>query len=196
MIAVIDYQAGNIASVCNALKRLGVPWVMASQPDEILRASGVIMPGQGRAGAALRVLRDRGIAAVIPELKVPFLGICLGMQLMAEHTTEDESDGLGIIPGQVVMFPSWLRIPHMGWNQVEFVSDSLLGAGIVPGSYFYFAHSYYLAAGQGCAAGRTHYGVSFASVVRCDNFHAVQFHPEKSGPTGMQLLKNFCDLCK
>ncbi|MBU4481345.1 imidazole glycerol phosphate synthase subunit HisH [Patescibacteria group bacterium] len=195
MIALIDYKAGNIGSVKNALERLRFDWVVASRPEEILSAEGVIFPGQGRAGAAMKELKKRGVAAIISKIKKPFLGICLGMQLLGRYSEEDKTKCIGIFKGKCRKFPPTFKIPHIGWNKVELNQGSSLTAGIPDGSYFYFAHSYYVDAAEVKIIGKTSYGFDFPSIMQKDNFFAVQFHPEKSGEAGMKLLNNFCKLC-
>ncbi len=195
MIAIIDYKAGNIASVKNALKRLGKTCIVTSNPEEILSADGVIFPGQGRAGAAMENLRKAGVAQIIPEIAKPFLGICLGMQLLAEYSEEDETNCLGVFKGKCRKFPSTLKTPHLGWNKVKLMRESPLTKSITNGGYFYFAHSYYLDAAGGEVIGKTSYGFDFPSIMQKGNFFAAQFHPEKSGEQGLRLLNNFCKLC-
>lgn len=195
MIAIIDYKAGNIASVKNALERLGSSCLVTAEPREILSADGVIFPGQGRAGAAMRELRKAKIDKLIPKIKKPFLGICLGMQLLSEYSEEDKTKCLGVFQGKCRKFPPTLKTPHLGWNKVEFVKKSSLFQEVVKGAYFYFVHSYYLDAPEENVIGKTAYGFEFPSVVQKDNFFAVQFHPEKSGEAGIRLLNNFCKLC-
>lgn len=195
MIAIIDYKAGNIASVKNALERLGQLCVITSQPEEILSADGVIFPGQGRAGTAMLELRKTGIDKVIPQITKPFLGICLGMQLLSLASDEDKTKCLKIFQSVCRKFPPTLKTPHLGWNKVELTQKSPLTANIQDGSYFYFVHSYYVDGFGVQIAGKTSYGFDFASIMQKDNFFAVQFHPEKSGEQGLQLLNNFCELC-
>ena len=144
MIAIVDYKAGNIASVKNALARLGQACVITSEPKEILSADGVIFPGQGRAGAAMLELQKTGIEKIIPQITKPFLGICLGMQLLGTTSEEDETKCLDIFQGASRKFPPTLKTPHLGWNKVELTQKSPLTAGIPDGSYFYFVHSYYV----------------------------------------------------
>jgi glutamine amidotransferase len=194
MIAIIDYSAGNIASIKNALNRLNVDSIITSNPDEIGKANKVIFPGVGRAGAAMIELKKQGLDQVIPKIKAPFLGICLGMQLLANTSDEDKTDCLSMIPGQVNKFSNSLKVPQIGWNSVEVVQDSLLFKDIPDKSYFYFVNSFYFDAKEKFVIGKTSYGVDFASVVQKDNFYGTQFHPEKSGTVGLQLLKNFCNL--
>lgn len=195
MIAIIDYKSGNIASVKNALERLGQACVITSEPKEILSADGVIFPGQGRAGAAMLELRKTGIDKIIPKITKPFLGICLGMQLLGSTSEEDETKCLGIFQSACLKFPPTLKTPHLGWNKVELAQKSPLTANIRDGAYFYFAHSYYVDVLEPQIIGKTSYGFDFASIMQKDNFYAVQFHPEKSGEQGLRLLNNFCDLC-
>jgi glutamine amidotransferase len=194
MIAVIDYKAGNTGSVQNALNRLGVDSVITADPAAIKAADGVIFPGQGRAGAAMKELRRAGLDTLIPGLKQPFLGICLGMQLLAGASDEDDTAGLGVIPGKCRKFPAALKTPQLGWNTVRFTQDLPLLTGVADGAYFYFLNSYYFDAAEACVAGTTSYGFDFPSMVQKDNFFAVQFHPEKSGEPGQRLLKNFCEV--
>jgi len=196
MIAIIDYKSGNTGSVQNALNRLGVSSVITANSSEIKAADGVIFPGQGRAGAAMQELRRTGLDKLIPNLTQPFLGICLGMQLLAELSEEDNSRCLGIIPGACRKFPATLKTPQLGWNKVDFTKTSPLTEDIENGQYFYFLNSYYFDADEDCIAGITSYGFDFPSAVQKDNFFAVQFHPEKSGKPGEQLLKNFCEASK
>ncbi|PIS39406.1 MAG: imidazole glycerol phosphate synthase subunit HisH [Candidatus Nealsonbacteria bacterium CG08_land_8_20_14_0_20_38_20] len=195
MIAIIDYKAGNIASVKNALERLRFDWIVTSQPEEILSAGGVIFPGQGRAGAAMSELRKTGLDKIISQITKPFLGICLGMQLLSRYSEEDETKCIGIFKGKCRKFPPTLKTPHLGWNKVELNQESSLTAGIPDGQYFYFAHSYYVDAVESQIIGKTSYGFDFSSIMQKNNFFAVQFHPEKSGPQGLRLLNNFCKLC-
>ncbi len=195
MIAIIDYKAGNIASVRNVLKQLGQECKVTSNPDEILQADGVVFPGQGRAGPAMNALKDSGLDQVIPKITKPFLGICLGMQLLNRFSTEDETQCLGLWNEQVRKFPNTLKIPHLGWNTVDWKRNSVLSQGIANNSYFYFVHSYYVDAQSNLVTGTSYYGFPFASMMQKDNFYAVQFHPEKSGAVGFQLLRNFCALC-
>lgn len=196
LIAVIDYKAGNIASVKNALDRLGVASIVTSNPAEIKAADGVIFPGQGRAGPAMKGLRAMGLDKILPELSQPFLGICLGMQLLAESSDEDNTTCLGVIPGSCRQFPGTMKIPQFGWNKVSLASESPLTQDIKSGEYFYFLNSYYFDAEPSCVVGTTNYGFGFPSVVQKDNFFAVQFHPEKSGKAGEQMLKNFCKVSR
>lgn len=193
MIAIIDYKSGNTGSVKNALDRLGVGSIITSDAGKIKAAKGVIFPGQGRAGPAMRELKLAGLDKLIPCLKQPFLGICLGMQLLAEASEEDDASCLGIVPGICRKFPETLKVPQLGWNQVYMDKMSPLAEGIGSGQYFYFVNSYYFDADEAFVAGTTAYGFDFPSFVQKDNFFAVQFHPEKSGGPGARLLRNFCE---
>jgi glutamine amidotransferase len=194
-IAIIDYKAGNTGSVKNALERLGASCVVTDDPAAIRRAAGVILPGQGRAGPAMRQLKAGGLDRLIPRLKQPFLGICLGMQLLADGSEEDGVRCLGVIPGICRRFPPGVKTPQLGWNKVVRLQDSSRIYGLEDGSYFYFVNSYYFDADRAYVAGTTAYGFDFPSAVRKDNYFAVQFHPEKSGPAGRRILKDFCEAC-
>lgn len=194
MIVVIDYKSGgNTASVKNAVERLGFSCVVSSDPNKIKSADKVIFPGQGRAGSAMRELREKGIDQLIPKLTQPFLGICLGMQLLSEYSAEDETKCLSIIRGECRKFSGDLPVPHLGWNQVQIVQPAPMLEGIRSGEYFYFAHSYYFDASPKKVLGKTAYGVDFPSIVQRNNFFATQFHLEKSGEAGLRLLRNFCE---
>ncbi|MBR5712070.1 MAG: imidazole glycerol phosphate synthase subunit HisH [Lachnospiraceae bacterium] len=197
MIAIIDYDAGNIRSVENALNLLGLPNVVTDDPAEIRKADRVILPGVGAFGDAMKKLEDRGLCEVIREAAAtkPFLGICLGLQLLFERSEEAPGvSGLSILPGEIVRIPEGggRKIPHIGWNDLTFVKDSKLFRGIPQGSYVYFVHSYYLRAGEASdVAATTEYGPVIHAAVERGNLFACQFHPEKSGDVGMQILRNF-----
>jgi glutamine amidotransferase len=195
MIAIIDYKAGNIASVKNALERLGRKCIITSELKEILSSDGIIFPGQGRAGTAITELRKTGVDQIIPKITKPFLGICLGMQLLAEYSEEDKTKCLAIFKGKCRKFPPTLKTPHLGWNKVELTQSSALTNGIPSGECFYFVHSYYIDILDDCVIGKTSYGFEFPSIMQKGNFFALQFHPEKSGEQGLRLLNNFCKLC-
>lgn len=195
MIAIIDYNSGNLASVVNALKKLKVSYTVTSDPRVIAKADKVIFPGQGRAGQAIKELKKRGIFKIIPKLRVPFLGICIGMQLLSEFSYEDNIACLGIISRKVQKLPSTIKIPQIGWNMVKFVGDSPILKGIPNKSYFYFVNSYYFNAPNEYTIGETDYGITFPAVVQKNNFYATQFHPEKSGKVGEKLLRNFIEKC-
>lgn len=190
MIAIIDYNAGNTRSVINALQRLGAKPVLTADPEVILSADKVILPGVGHASAAMEELDKRSLMDTIHQITKPFLGVCLGMQIMLEHSEEGNTPCLGLIPGTVMKFESATeKIPHMGWNTVQ-NSDDVLWEGIDPRSYFYFVHSYYVPQSNFTIAA-TNYILPFSAAIRKDNFWGVQFHPEKSASIGETLLMNF-----
>lgn len=204
MIAILDYRAGNLTSVERALQFLGFPCCITDSHDEIRRADHIIFPGVGAAGKSMDNLRRLGLDAILRERLdegIPVLGICVGLQVLFEYSEENDTKCLGILPGEVRLFPSNLdggdghplKIPHMGWNEVKFNKNHPVFADIPSGSEFYFVHSYYPDPSEPAhAAGRTTYGIPFISAVARSNLVAVQFHPEKSGPPGLQILKNFC----
>lgn len=194
-IAIIDYGAGNLQSVANALTTLGKSFEIVSRPDQLAGFNKVILPGVGAAGSAMEKLTKSGFAEMLPKLKIPVLGICLGLQLFADFSEEGNTKCLSVIPGQVKRFQTDLKVPHMGWNKVKLVKSSPLTADVPNDSYFYFVHSYYLKTDPEFVIGQTIYDGNFAAIAQKDNFYATQFHPEKSGQQGMKLLSNFCDLC-
>jgi glutamine amidotransferase len=191
-VAVIQYNAGNIRSVLFALERLGVQARLSADPEVIRSAGRVIFPGVGEAGTTMRFLQERGLDALIRSLQQPVLGICLGMQLLCAHSEENDTPCLGIIPQEVKRFQSVAgeKIPHMGWNMLHRSANSWLSSGL-EGQYAYFVHSYYVEAGPYTAATTPYGGQHFSSVLRKDNFFATQFHPEKSGGAGEQVLRDF-----
>lgn len=201
MIAIIDYGMGNLASVQNALASQGFATRITNDPDQVVQASKVILPGVGAFADCLANLRSRGmdqaICAVVKQGS-PLLGICLGMQLLFTESEENGiHQGLGLLPGRVVRFnlPASFKVPHMGWNSIVPNQDSRLLRGIDPQSYFYFVHSYYaVAQDNSVVAARCHYGEDFTCAVEKDNLFATQFHPEKSGTVGLQVLRNFGEL--
>ena len=174
-----------------------MPHFVSDNRNELHKADKLIFPGVGEARSAMDVLAHTGLTEWLKEVTVPFLGICLGMQLLFEHTTERATDCLGIISGTNTRFTSEkteLKVPHMGWNQVQHQGDNPMFSGIMSGENFYFVHSYY-APLTPSTVGRTEYGVQFTSALQQNNYYGVQFHPEKSGKSGLRLLKNFIDLC-
>jgi glutamine amidotransferase len=191
-VTIIDYGAGNVASVKYALARMGVDAVLTSDCEAILNAEKVIFPGVGHAAAAMMALQMKGLDLVIRSLKCPVLGICLGMQLMCRHSSEGDVAGLGIFPEEVLRFDMRLKVPHMGWNTIFKVSEPLF-AKIPDHSSVYFVHSYYVPVSTNTVA-TSYYGTAFSAALQKDNFYAVQFHPEKSGTVGAQILQNFIDL--
>lgn len=194
MIAIIDYGVGNLRSVLNALRRVGGNAKVTSDYKEISEASALILPGVGAFKTAMEKIR--GLNLEFPS--VPKLGICLGMQLFAVKSYEDGiHEGLGFIPGEVVRFPSAVgKIPHMGWNEVRIRRDSELLYGIENGSMFYFVHSYYVKTEDRFVVAETEYGITFASVIEFNESFGVQFHPEKSGEIGLEILRNFVRITK
>lgn len=191
-VAVVKYNAGNIQSVMNALRRVGVDPVLTDNPVELRKADRVIFPGQGEASHAMEYLHTHGLDQVIKSLTQPVLGICIGQQLMCEHSEEGNVDCLGIFPAQVLRFHPQKheqKVPHMGWNQLENVQDPLL-EGINEGAFVYFVHSFYVPTTDYTIATTNHI-LSFSSAMRKGNFMATQFHPEKSGSVGERILTNF-----
>ena len=189
-VAIVKYNAGNTVSVTNALKRLGVETVVTDSPDELREADKVIFPGVGEASTAMSYLRERGLDVVIRLLTQPVLGICLGMQLMCSYSEENDTTCLGILPHRVRRFESdTLKVPHTGWNRITDLNSPLF-AGISEGLHVYFVHGYYVETGVETTA-VTEYGISFSAGVDRGNFHAIQFHPEKSGDAGALILENF-----
>lgn len=195
MIALIDYGGGNLQSVVNALTRLDASFEVTSDPEVVKRASKVIFPGQGAAGQTMEALRRAGLVDVLRDLKVPFLGICIGMQILFECSEEGDTPCLGVVPGTLKRFySSQLKVPQIGWNAVRFSGNSFLFNEIPDESYFYFVHSYAASLGGDSTIGVSFYGQPFTSILQKDNFYGVQFHPEKSGEVGLQLLRNFIAL--
>ena len=203
MIAIIDYDAGNIKSVEKAFHYLGQEAVITRDADIILSADGVILPGVGAFGDAMAKLHSYGLVKVIRrcvEENIPFLGICLGLQLLFESSEESPGvDGLHILEGRILRIPSGtgLKIPHIGWNDLSFPNKGRLFKGIAPNPYVYFVHSYYLQADDaGIVTAATDYGAHIHASVEKGNVFACQFHPEKSSDVGMQILQNFIDIAK
>ncbi len=193
-VAIVRYNAGNTASVMNALSRLGIKALVTDDAAELAAADKVIFPGVGEASGAMRFLRERGLDTVIRNLKQPVLGICLGMQLFCASSEENETECLGIADLRVKRFAGGrLKVPHMGWNRVQ-ASGSKLFNGVGSDEYFYFVHGYFAETGSDTAAVCT-YGVSFSAAIEKNDFYGVQFHPEKSGDAGMEILKNFLNSC-
>lgn len=198
-LVVIDYDAGNLYNVGNALKHLGVAYLMSGDPDRVARADRVILPGVGSARAAMASLERQGLTRLIPRLTVPFLGICLGMQVLFEESEEDRCPCLGLLPGVVRQFDRQrVKVPHIGWNEVEWTPgdderDEMapLREGLPPIHHFYFVHSYFAPLHPSATVAVTDYDGRFSSAVRKDNFLGLQFHPERSGGPGLQLLRNF-----
>lgn len=201
MIAIVDYDAGNIKSVEKALAYLGQEAVVTGGREEILAADKVILPGVGAFGDAMNNIRSRGLDSVlhqVAESGTPFLGICLGLQLLFERSDEAPgAEGLGILEGEILRIPEQkdLKIPHMGWNSLHLQNSGRLFRGIDENAYVYFVHSYYLKArDEAIVKASTEYGVHIHASVEKDNIFACQFHPEKSSDVGLSILKNFVEL--
>jgi len=191
-IAIIDYGAGNIQSIKFAVQRLGFEAVLSSNAEEIQNADKVIFPGVGEAGSAMRMLRSTGLDKLIPDLKQPVLGICLGMQLMCTSSEEGNTTGLGIFDAEVMKFNTDLKVPQIGWNTITELQGKLFEK-VSAEEYIYLVHSFYVPECSDEIA-RTNYGVDYSTALNRDNFYGVQFHPEKSSKTGEQILKNFLNL--
>ena len=203
MIAIIDYGAGNLQSVRNALNHIGCPNMIAINSSDIESADGAILPGVGAFGSAMMEINRRGIADTLKHAArsgKPFLGICAGMQLFFDESEESPGvAGLGIMAGKVLLFPSdkGLKIPHMGWNSINAMPKSKLLSDLPNYSYMYFVHSYYVeAADKINVSAKTEYGVEFDAAVEDGNLFGCQFHPEKSGTAGLSLLKRFASLAE
>lgn len=201
MIGIIDYDAGNIASVSKALAYLGEEAVVSRDPEVLLKADKVILPGVGSFGQAMENLHRYGLVPVIQDMiknNTPFLGICLGLQLLFESSEETPGvEGLGILKGKILKIPpaEGLKIPHMGWNSLHLQNDGRLFRGIPEDTFVYFVHSYYLkAADEGIVAATTEYTTHIHASVESGNVFACQFHPEKSSDVGLKILKNFASL--
>lgn len=201
MIAIVDYDAGNIKSVEKALQFLGEDPVVTREKEILLRADKVIVPGVGAFGDAMGKMHQYGLVEVLREIAgkgTPILGICLGLQLFFESSEETPGvEGLGLLPGKIVRIPDkeGFKIPHMGWNSIRINPSSRLLKGIEEGAYVYFVHSYYLQAeNEADVAATTDYVVNIHAAAEHDNIFATQFHPEKSGEIGLQILKNFIEL--
>jgi glutamine amidotransferase len=191
-IAIIDYGAGNVQSVLFALERLGFEGIVTNDWNTIKKADKVIFPGVGEASSAMKMLVDSRLDVLIPTLKQPVLGICLGMQLMCKHSEEGNTNGLGIFDVNVVKFSQEVKVPQMGWNTV-FDLKSQLFTGIKENEFMYLVHSYYAPLSENTIA-TTNYELEYSTALQRDNFFGVQFHPEKSGVFGEQILKNFLNL--
>jgi glutamine amidotransferase len=201
MIAIIDYGAGNIRSIQKALEHAGAVVEATDDPEVVKKAQAVVLPGVGSGGAAMSRMKERGLDDAIrlaTQKSKPFFGICLGMQLLADHHAEGEVEGLGLFPGEVRRIPHGPKIPHMGWNQVRALNSGLsIFDGIPRDAFFYFAHSYYVEPqDERGVAGLTDYGSPFCSVIVTERVWGTQFHPEKSGSVGLQLLSNFLQWVK
>jgi glutamine amidotransferase len=204
-VAVVDYGMGNLRSVAKAIEHVAptATLLVTSDPADVMRADRVVVPGQGAMPDCMRELEARGLRAAVirAAAEKPWLGICIGLQMLFEHSEEGNVSGLGVFAGYVARFPhgqmmltdgTRLKVPHMGWNEVQQQRPHALWDGIADGARFYFVHSYYVAPDDpGIVIGQTRYGIPFTSAVARDNIFAVQFHPEKSAQAGLQLLANF-----
>lgn len=206
MIAIVDYGMGNLRSVQKALLHVGADAVITSEPHVLQDAAGIVLPGVGAFARAMTHLRNLDLIEPVRRAVAsgkPFLGICLGLQLLFE-TSEERFDasqqlpeGLGILPGRVVRFPEGVKVPQIGWNQLRFPKPSRLFAGIPDGSYVYFVHSYYaVPRDPGVVTATADYGLEYCAAVETENVMAVQFHPEKSSQVGLAILRNFAALCR
>jgi len=197
VIVIIDYQAGNLTSVVRSLKALGVEGTVTQDPAVVAQATRVIFPGVGAAGKAMATLRELGLDQALRQSfqrGIPILGICLGAQVILEHSEENDTDCLGLLPGRTRALSrgEGLKIPHMGWNRVRFLRDHRIFKGLPEGAEYYFVHSYYPApAEESMVVGVTDHGVEFPCAIGWRNLVATQFHPEKSGRFGLQILENF-----
>ncbi len=191
MIAVIDYDTGNLRSVANALERLGAEFCVTDDHQIIRSADRVLLPGVGEAQSAMAKLSERGLVEVIRSLEQPVLGICIGVQLLCQYSEEGDTECMGIFDSRVKHFPSieGHKVPHMGWNSIENLRSPLF-EGVDEASFIYYVHSYAPTLSPHTIATTT-YGVEFSAALRRDNFYGTQFHPEKSGDVGSQILSNF-----
>ncbi|BDD09828.1 imidazole glycerol phosphate synthase subunit HisH [Fulvitalea axinellae] len=189
--AIIKYNAGNVTSVINALERLGVTPILTDEVEEIRSADKIIFPGQGEASTCMTYLKAKGLDQVIRDLKQPFLGVCLGLQLLCKHSEEGDTDCLGVFDVNVRKFPPLDKVPHVGWNKLTDLKSPLFKGLNEP--FFYYVHSYYAELGEQTIA-QTDYIKTFSAALHKDNFYAVQAHPEKSGKEGELILKNFLEL--
>ena len=191
-LSIVNYGAGNIKSIQFAFQRLGINAILTDNPEDIIESEKVIFPGVGEASTAMAKLKQSGLDKLIPQLKQPVLGICLGMQLMCKHTEEGNTHGLGIFDVNVKRFSNKVKVPQMGWNTITNLKSDLF-KGIKEKEYMYLVHSYYAEQCRESIA-TSDYEIEYASAVENDNFFGVQFHPEKSSKAGEQLLINFLKL--
>lgn len=195
MIGIIEYGAGNTASVINALRELDCDYILSDDQGELDKCSKIIFPGVGEASSAMKRLKSNGLDKYIQSITKPLLGICLGMQLLSNVSAEGNTSCLGIMNTSVEKFPSdKVKIPHMGWNRVYIPGSNLLFDNITNGEHFYFANSFYMPVSEYSSA-LTEYSIKFNAAVQLNNYYGVQFHPEKSGKAGLILLNNFVRLC-
>lgn len=195
MISVIDYGAGNIQSVLNALDDLKVDYKVTNNEQVIYNSDKIIFPGVGEASFAMRKLHLTNLSTMLRVTKKPLLGICLGMQLLSEKSEEGNTCCLGIVPADCLKYNSAnVKVPHMGWNKVNLIKENILFDGIANETHFYFANSFYIPLCDYTIA-TSEYDITFTAALQKDNFYGVQFHPEKSGEPGIKLLKNFIEKC-
>ena len=196
-ITVVDYESGNLRSVAKALEKTGITPLVSGEPEAVRDADALVLPGVGQGNSAMKALESRGLVEPIRQFEAsgkPFLGVCVGLQLLMESTEEGDAECLGIVSGRTVRLPPGLKTPHMGWNSVAFNTNHPVLDGIPSGSHFYFVHSYYPQPDDPAViAGTTEYGVGFCSALVRGNLVATQFHPEKSGDIGLRIYRNFVD---
>lgn len=192
-VTVIKYNAGNVLSVLYALERLGVEALLTDDVEEIKSADKVIFPGQGEASTAMKYLKARKLDQLIKDLKQPFFGVCLGLQLLCSHSEENDTECLGIFPLKVKKFPPLNKVPHVGWNNIENVRSPLL-QGLDDTDYVYYVHSYYAELSDAYTIGTSNYITDFSAFLHRDNYYAMQAHPEKSSLSGEKILTNFLNL--
>ncbi|WDF68216.1 imidazole glycerol phosphate synthase subunit HisH [Sphingobacterium oryzagri] len=196
MVGIVNYGAGNIFSLTAALDRVGIGYGMINEEADFDQYERIIIPGVGHAGAAMSKLQESGLIAKIIALEKPVLGICVGMQLLTAYSEEGDADLLHIIPLRTLHFDQRIgeKVPHMGWNSISPKNDCPLFQDVPDNSYFYFVHSYYIEADAQLSGALCNYGIEFSAAIQRDNFFGVQFHPEKSGLVGEQVLRNFAKL--
>lgn len=195
-IAILDYGMGNLRSVAKAVDRAGGDPVVTSDPEDAVTSDAMVVPGVGAFGACMVGLADRGLDRAVREFAEgdrPLLGVCLGMQVLFERSEEGSAEGLGVLRGAVVRLPSDVKVPHMGWNEVTWVRDHPLAAGLNGRSLFYFVHSYACVPEEDVTVGDTEHGMRFAAAVGRHNLFGTQFHPEKSGESGLRIYRNLVE---
>jgi imidazole glycerol-phosphate synthase subunit HisH len=193
-IGILDYGMGNVRSVSKAVERVGGTPRLAANPAEAEECDAIVVPGVGAFGACMEGLRARGLDEVVrafADANMPVLGVCLGMQVLFEWSEEGDAEGLGILPGKVRRLPAGVKVPHMGWNEVRWTAPHPVSAAVPDGTRFYFVHSYVCEADPEVTAGETEHGIRFAAAVARGRLFATQFHPEKSGPPGLELYRSF-----
>jgi glutamine amidotransferase len=198
-LAIVKYNAGNIQSVIYALNRLGIDPILTDNPEELASADKILFPGVGEAQSAMTYLRNAGLDKVLTNLHQPFLGICIGQQLMCKHSEEGDTECLGIFPIEVKKFPkedkvgNLYKVPHMGWNKLKGLNSPLFEGVNSDHAYVYYVHSYYCEQSEFTTA-TSEYSLEYSAALHKDNYHSVQFHPEKSGDVGHKILENFLKL--